>query len=53
VRVFMSWEQAMASKLAALYFGPEIEWLTVLFGLCAVVFAINAYRSYRRATGRT
>jgi len=53
VRVFMSWEQAMASKLAALYFGPEIEWLAVLFGLCAVVFAINAYRSYRRATVRT
>jgi len=49
----LSWEQAMASKLAALYFGPEIECLAVLFGLCAVVLAINAYRSYRRATVRT
>jgi hypothetical protein len=53
VRVFMSWEQAMASKLAALYFGPETEWLAVLFGLCGVVFAINAYRSYRHTTVRT
>jgi hypothetical protein len=53
VRVFMGWEQAMASKLAALYFGPEIEWLTVLFGMSAVVFAINAYRSYRRTAVRT
>jgi len=52
VRVFMAWEQAMASKLAALYFGPEIQWLAVLFGLTAVVFASNAYRSYRRAAVR-
>ena len=53
VRVFMAWQQAMASKLAALYFGPEIQWLAVLFGLSAVVFAINAYRSYRRTAVRT
>jgi len=53
VRVFMSWQQAMVSKLAELYFGPEFEWLGVLFGMSAVVFAINAYRSYRRAAVRT
>ncbi len=46
-------QQAMASKLAALYFGREIQWLAVLFGLSAVVFAINAYRSYRRTAVRT
>jgi hypothetical protein len=48
VRVFAGWEQTTVSKLAALYFGPEIQWLAVLFGLSAVVFAINAIRSYRR-----
>jgi heme/copper-type cytochrome/quinol oxidase subunit 1 len=53
VRVFMAWEQALVSKMAALYFGPEIEWLAVLFGLSAVAFAINAYRSYRRTAIRT
>ena len=53
VRVFMSWQQALVSKLAELYFGPEFEWLAVLFGMSAVVFAINAYRSYRRAAVRT
>jgi len=53
VRVFVSWQQAMVSKLAELYFGPEFEWLAVLFGMSAVVFAINAYRSYRRASVRT
>ena len=53
VRVFMSWQQALVSKLAELYFGPEFEWLGVLFGMSAVVFAINAFRSYRRAAVRT
>jgi heme/copper-type cytochrome/quinol oxidase subunit 1 len=53
VRVFMAWEQALVSKMAALYFGPEIQWLAVLFGLSAVVFAVNAYRSYRRTAVRT
>ena len=53
VRVFMSWQQALVSKLAELYFGPEFEWLAVLFGMSAVVFAINAYRSYRRTAVRT
>jgi len=48
VRVFAGWEQAMVSKFAAFYLGPEIQWLVVLFGLSAVVFAINAIRSYRR-----
>lgn len=52
VRVFVSWQQALVSKLAELYFGPEFEWLGVLFGMSAVVFAINAYRSYRRAAAR-
>jgi hypothetical protein len=53
VRVFMAWEQALVSKTAALYLGPEIQWLVVLFGLSVVVFAINAYRSYRRTAVRT
>ena len=53
VRVFMGWQQALVSKLAELYFGPEFEWLAVLFGMSAVVFAINAYRSYRCAAVRT
>lgn len=53
VRVFMAWEQALVSKMLALYFGPEIQWLVVLFGFSAVVFAINAYRSYRRTAART
>jgi hypothetical protein len=48
VRVFGAWQQTLVSKMAALYFGPEFEWLIVLFGLSGVVFAINAYRSYRR-----
>jgi hypothetical protein len=52
VRVFMAWEQALVSKMAALYFGPEIEWLVVLFGVSAVVFGINAYRSYQRSAAR-
>jgi hypothetical protein len=52
VRVFGAWQQAMGSKLAALYFGPEFEWLYVLFGLTALVFAINAFRSYRRVSSR-
>jgi hypothetical protein len=53
VRVFGAWQQAMGSKLAALYFGPEFAWLYVLFGLTALVFAINAFRSYQRKTART
>jgi hypothetical protein len=48
VRVFGAWLQTLVSKMAALYFGPEFEWLFVLFGLSGVVFAINAYRSYRK-----
>ena len=53
VRVFMSWQQAMVSKLAELYFGPEFQWLAMFFGLSAAVFAINAYRSFRRNAART
>jgi len=53
VRVFMAWEQVLVSKMLALYFGPEIQWLAVLFGFSALVFGINAYRSYRRAAVRT
>ena len=48
VRVFGAWQQTLVSKMAALYFGPEFLWLFVLFGLSAVVFAINAYRIYRK-----
>jgi hypothetical protein len=53
VRVFVAWEQALVSKMLALYFGPEIRWLVALFGFSAVVFAINAYHSYRRTAART
>jgi hypothetical protein len=52
VRVFMAWQQAMVSKMLELYFGSEIGGLLVLFGFSAVVFAINVYRSYRRASAR-
>jgi len=52
VRVFMVWQQAMVSKLAELYFGPEFQWLAVLFGFSAAVFAISAYRSHRGAVAR-
>jgi hypothetical protein len=53
VRVFMAWEQTLVSKMAELYFGPEFLWLAVFFVFSAVVFAINAYRSYQRMTART
>jgi hypothetical protein len=53
VRVFGAWQQAMVSQLAAFYFGPEFEWLYVLFGLTTLVFAINAFRSYQRKAART
>jgi hypothetical protein len=53
VRVFMAWEQKLVSKMLELYFGPEFEWLAVLFGFSTVVFAINAYRSYQRSVART
>ena len=45
VRVFMAWEETLVSKMAALYFGPEFQWLTVFYLLSAAVFVINAYRS--------
>jgi len=48
VRVFMAWEETLVSKMAALYFGPEFQWLTVLYVASAVVFTINAYRSPQR-----
>jgi hypothetical protein len=50
VRVFMGWEQTLVSKMAALYFGPEIEWLIVLFGASAVVFVINIVRSMNNSS---
>jgi hypothetical protein len=53
VRVFVAWEQALVSNILASYFGPEIRWLVALFGFSAVVFAINAYHSYRRTAART
>jgi len=53
VRVFMAWQQWMGTKFATFYFrDTEIQWLAVLFGLSAVVFVINAVRSYRRNTIR-
>jgi hypothetical protein len=53
VRVFMVWAQWTGSKFADFYFGNEFQWVAVLFGLSAVAFAINAYRSYRRTAART
>jgi len=53
VRVFMAWEQWMGTKFATFFYGAEFQWLAVLFVLSAVVFAINAFRSYRRAAVRT
>jgi hypothetical protein len=52
VRVFGAWQQAMVSKLAAFFFGPEFAWLYVLFGFSVLVFAISAFRSYYRKTTR-
>jgi hypothetical protein len=51
VRVFMAWEQWMGTKFATFFYGAEFQWLAVLFVLSAVVFAINAFRSYRRTGG--
>jgi hypothetical protein len=53
VRVFAAWQQAMVSKLAAFFFGPEFAWLYVLFGFSALVFAISAFRGYQRKAVRT
>lgn len=53
VRVFAAWQQAMVSKWAAFFFGPQFEWMYVLFGVSAVVFVINALRSYQRKAART
>lgn len=50
VRAFSAWQQAMVSRLAELYFGPEAEYLAVLFGLSLVVFGINVYQGYSRNT---
>jgi hypothetical protein len=48
VRVFSAWEQWMGTKFATFFYGSEFQWLVVLLGMSAVVFGINAYRSYRR-----
>jgi hypothetical protein len=53
VRVFMVWAAWTGTKFETFYYGSEFQWLTVLFGLSAVVFAINAFRSYRRSAVRT
>ncbi len=53
VRVFSAWEQWMGTKFATFFYGAEFQWLAVLFVLSAVVFAINAFRSYRRTAVRT
>jgi hypothetical protein len=53
VRVFMVWAAWTGTKFAEFYFGNEFQWVAVLFGLSAVVFSINAYRSYRRTAART
>ena len=53
VRVFSAWETWMGTKLAQFFYAGEFQWLAVLFAFSAVVFAINAYRSYRRTAVRT
>jgi hypothetical protein len=52
VRVFMAWEQVLVSKMAALYFGPEIEWLAVLFAFSAAVFVVNIVKSLKQSPAR-
>lgn len=53
VRVFMAWEQKLVSKMLELYFGPEFEWLTGLFILSVIVFAINIFKSGSKTPSRT
>jgi hypothetical protein len=53
VRVFMAWEQALVSKMAALYFGPEIEWLAVLFAFSGAIFIVNIVKSLKQSPSRT
>jgi hypothetical protein len=53
VRVFSAWQQGMSSKWYATFFAPEYGWLCVLFGMGALVFAINAFRSYQRKAAGT
>jgi hypothetical protein len=52
VRVFSAWQQGLSSKWYASFFAPEYGWLCVLFGMGALVFAINAFRSYQRKAAR-
>jgi heme/copper-type cytochrome/quinol oxidase subunit 1 len=52
VRVFVSWEEAMISTLAALLFGPQFVTLAVLALFDFVVFAVSAIDSYRRSVAR-
>jgi hypothetical protein len=52
VRDFGDWQQAMVSKVWAFYFRPELAWLYLLYFLSALVFAISAFRSYRRLPSR-
>ncbi len=52
VRVFSAWEQWMGTKFATFFYGSEFQWLVVLLGMSAIVFGINAYRSYRRTAVR-
>ena len=53
VRVFMAWEQALVSKMAALYFGPEFQWLAVLFAFSGAVFVANVLKSAKQSPSRT
>jgi len=48
VRVFMAWEETLVSKTAAMYFGPEFQWLTAFYLVSAAVFAVSVYRSSQR-----
>jgi hypothetical protein len=48
VRVCMVWAQWAGTKFQTFYDGAEFQWLAVLLAFSAGVFAINAYRSYRR-----
>jgi hypothetical protein len=53
VRVFMAWEQALVSKMAALYFGPEFQWLAVLFAFSGTVFVANILKNAKQSASRT
>jgi hypothetical protein len=49
ILVIMEWEQSVMYRMTALSGAEPLE---VIAGLSAIVFAINAYRGYRRRPSR-